>query len=179
VRAASGGPPVVKRIAVLLCRFSDTTDYTPHPKSWYEGLVGSVFPGVSHYWQEASYGLFNFDGSVVYGWYNLPRPRSYYLNPPGGFYGYDYGKLLADATAVADADVNFPAFPEISICVNDKLATPAGLANAGVTPVPTELYREVKRQRQKVETVWGSAGVGALRDRWLRHTACGPATCDT
>ena len=64
----------------ILCRFADATDVTPYPVSHFEQLMGSSYPGLDHYWREVSYGnIPDLAGSVVVGWYNLPRPRSYYV----------------------------------------------------------------------------------------------------
>ena len=58
----------------ILCRFGDATDVTPYPVSHYEKLMGASYPGLGHYWREVSYGKVNLTGSMVVGWYNLPRP---------------------------------------------------------------------------------------------------------
>jgi hypothetical protein len=115
--------PVAKPYALILCRFADTTEFTPHPPSYYQGLMGDVYPGASHYWREASFDALNVGGSAVFGWYDLPHPRSYYLNAAGD--GMDIARLFADATAVADADVYYPNFAGINILVNDNLVGPS------------------------------------------------------
>ena len=56
----------------ILCRFGDSTDVTPYPVSYYEGLMGASDSGLAHYWRELSYGKINLTGSKVAGWYNLP-----------------------------------------------------------------------------------------------------------
>lgn len=117
--AAGMVAPVVKPYALILCRFSDTTGVTPHPPSWYAGLMSDAFPGATHFWQEASYGNVVFTGSTVFGWYNLPRPRSYYLNSSGTL--MDTQRVLNDALAVANPDVNFADFAGMNIFLNDNL----------------------------------------------------------
>lgn len=59
----------------ILCRFADATQFTPHFVSHYERMMGSSEPGsLGHYWREISYGNIDLTGSVVVGWYDLPRP---------------------------------------------------------------------------------------------------------
>ena len=105
----------------ILCRFADATDVTPHPVSYYEGLMGSAEPQLGHYWKEVSYGnIPDLRGSMVVGWYNLPRPRSYYLSihERGGGEDLEADRAMKDCTAVADADVFFPAFYGINLVFN-------------------------------------------------------------
>src|SRR5688572_27040629 len=47
----------------ILCRFADMTNVTLHDKSYFEGFVGSVYPGLDHYWRELSYETVNLIGS--------------------------------------------------------------------------------------------------------------------
>lgn len=134
--ALAGGPaPAAEPAAVagaypwvtILCRFADSPTVTPHPKNHYEQLMGSAYPGLDHYWREASYGNVNLDGSAVAGWYTLPHPRSTYVydrNGNGVIDGpddVDLQKLTADCTGVADADVYFPAFLGINVVLNQDL----------------------------------------------------------
>ena len=108
----------------ILCRFADATHITPHPVSYYEGLMGASELGLGHYWREVSYGnIPDLRGSVVVGWYNLPRPRSYYVYDEDGDGEEDYGsqRLTDDCTAVADADVFFPDFDGINLFFNGDL----------------------------------------------------------
>jgi len=108
----TGSQPFV----MILCRFADSTSVTPHPKSWFEGLLGNTYPGMDHYWREASYGKLNLIGSKVVGWYNLPQARSY----------YDPGRALEDCTAAADGDVFFPNFAGIILEFNDVISYGSG-----------------------------------------------------
>ena len=106
----------------ILCRFADATDVTPHPVSWYEGMLGSSYPGLEHYWREVSYGtITDLAGSVVVGWYNLPRPRSYYLYiDEDGREDFETDRAVEDCTVVADADVFFPDFDGINLIFNQQ-----------------------------------------------------------
>ena len=99
----------------ILCRFADATDVTPHPSSHYEKLMGMSYPGLGHYWNEVSDGnLPDLNGSRVVGWYNLPRPQSYYR----GTESYETEKILEHCTAAADADIFFPNFAGINLVFN-------------------------------------------------------------
>ena len=105
----------------ILCRFADATDVTPHPVSHFEQLMGSSYPGLDHYWREVSYGNISLTGSVVVGWYNLPRPRSYYLYiGENGGEDFELERAVEDCTAIADADVFFPDFDGINLVFNQQ-----------------------------------------------------------
>ncbi len=117
--AVTGSQPWV----TILCRFGDSTNVTPHPKSWFETLMGSAYPGMDHYWRELSYNQMNLTGSVVVGWYDLPQPRSYYVydQDNDGSEELDFERATTDCTAVADPDVYFPDFVGINLMFNDTL----------------------------------------------------------
>ena len=124
----------------ILCRFADATDVTPHPVSFYERMMEASYPGLEHYWREVSDGhLPNLDGSVVVGWYNLPRPKSYYASSrpaprveDGRLYDYDAGKIAADCAAAADRAVFFPDFKGFSVVLNEDFDPPiSNLARGG------------------------------------------------
>ena len=111
----------------ILCRFGDATDVTPHPVSYYEGLMGSAEPQLGHYWNEVSYGnIPDLSGSIVTGWYNLPQPRSYYVYDRNGDGKEDHKdlngqRLTEDCIAAGDADVFFPDFWGINLIFNGEL----------------------------------------------------------
>ena len=108
----------------ILCRFGDATDVTPHPVSFYEGMMGASYPGLEHYWREVSDGnIPDLRGSVVVGWYNLPRSRSYYVSDTDGDgqEDADLNRATEDCTTVADADVFFPDFYGINMIFNQQL----------------------------------------------------------
>lgn len=111
--AVIGSQPFV----TVLCRFSDTPNVTPHPVSWFEGLLGSAYPGIDHMWRQVSFNNINLTGSVIHGWYNLPLPRSSYID----WFGADLEALARDCTAAADADVFFPSFIGVNLIFNADL----------------------------------------------------------
>ena len=120
-------------LVTILCRFADATDVTPHPVSHYEGLIGSSPRSLDHYWREVSYGNIDLAGSVVVGWYNLPRLRSYYVydRDGDGEEDHDFRRLIEDCTAAGDADVFFPDFWGINLVFNQSLGSAAGVAGIG------------------------------------------------
>ncbi len=107
----------------ILCRFGDSTNVTPYPVSYYEGLMGASDSGLAHYWRELSYGKINLTGSKVAGWYNLPRPRSYYVydRDGDGEEDFDSERLVQDCIAAGDSDVFFPDFWGINLVFNQYL----------------------------------------------------------
>lgn len=123
--------------ATILCRFGDSTAITPKPLSHFQTLMGSSYPGMDHYWREVSYGNISIEASTVVGWYNLPRPKSYYRydkNGNGLFEAdeFEAQKAAQDCSGVADADVFFPNYDGISFLFNEELAEEgygAGLSN--------------------------------------------------
>ena len=116
IRGGGGGTNVPW--VTLLCRYSDSPDLTPNDIPWFEGLLGSTYPGINHYWQQISYNYANINGSMVKGWYNLPQPKSYYTAESGEI---DWNRAAVDCTAVADMDVDFNQFDGINLWFNDDL----------------------------------------------------------
>lgn len=107
-----------KRYVSLLCRFGDVPT-TPHDSDYYRTLMGGTYPGMSHYWDEVSFGRLQLDGSDVFGWYHLPQPRGYYFHEDGRTNG---DKIRDDCTAAADADVYFPHYDGIIFWMNAELS---------------------------------------------------------
>lgn len=104
--------------AWILCRYSDdpSTPFTPGQVAY---MTGTSYPGAGDFYDELSEGHANLAGTTVYGWYNLPKPRSAYVQ---GSY-LDLAGLTSDCVAAADADVYFPGFYGITIQVNGDLDT--------------------------------------------------------
>ncbi len=112
--ALTGSQPWVS----ILCKFSDIST-EPNPLSYFQGMYGSSFPQLDHYWREQSYNQVNVLGSGAYGWYVLPHPRSYYItgNPPVA----NLDALFSDCTAAADPYVYFPNYVGINQMFNSDL----------------------------------------------------------
>ena len=105
--------------ASILCRFGDSTGVTPHAPSWFDTEVsGASAPSLDHYWRETSYNNINLTGSQVFGWYDLPQPRSAYFDASGNA---NLDLLAQDCAAAADAQVFFPSYTNINLMFNDNL----------------------------------------------------------
>ena len=128
-----------QKFATILCRFGDSTDFTPEPISYAENLIDRV----NHYYQDISYNKINLDGSVVEGWYNMPEPRSdYSLEGVGN--QIDIMKLTADCTTAADDDIFFPDYDGINFFFNQNLF---GITSVGANNVPLLLDGNFKLYR--------------------------------
>jgi Divergent InlB B-repeat domain len=116
-QAVSGPQPW----ATVLCRFADFASTTPNPVSYFQSLVmGGTAPSLDHFWREHSYNNVNLAGSAVYGWYNLPQPRSYYVY--GNPLQLDFSRAGNDcAGAAAGAGVSFTSFVGINLIFNADL----------------------------------------------------------
>lgn len=101
--------------ANILCRFKNDPSQ-PKNVSYINGLFGTTFPGLNHYWREVSYNNINLDGTATYGWYELPYDRNYYLNQ-----GDMLDALARDCTARADSSVHYPSYVGINLMFNADL----------------------------------------------------------
>lgn len=83
-------------------------------------MMGSSEPGsLGHYWREVSYGNIDLTGSIVVGWYDLPRSYSYYVYDRDGDGEGDHNtQRTVEDCAAADADVFFPDFYGINLVFN-------------------------------------------------------------
>ena len=108
--------------ASVMCKFSDVPT-EPKTLSFFQGMYRSLKPGLDHYWRELSFDLANVNGSRAFGWYTLPRPRSYYIydRNADGVADADLERLAKDCTAAADAEVYFPAYVGINMMFNQTL----------------------------------------------------------
>ena len=106
----------------VMCKFADVPA-EPQPLSYFEGMYGSAYPGLDHFWREVSYDIANVTGSDAAGWYVLPKPRSYYVydQDGDGVPDLDWTRAANDCTAVADADIYYPDFVGINLMFNDLL----------------------------------------------------------
>lgn len=110
--AVTGSQPWV----TIMCRFSDIAT-EPNDLAYFQGMYGSSFPGLDHYWREVSYSYANVLGSNAYGWFTLPHARSYYI--PSDSANLD--ALFTDCTGVADPMVNFSPYVGINMMFNADL----------------------------------------------------------
>ncbi|HEY5649531.1 MAG TPA: hypothetical protein VIU33_08530, partial [Nitrospiria bacterium] len=109
-QAISGPQP----FATLACKFKDYKK-VPQRISYLDGMMGSQFPGMDHYWQENSYGIINMTGSGQFGWYSLPGRSTDYCTGPGQC---DIYQMLDDCVAEAAPDVYFPDYVGINLVFN-------------------------------------------------------------
>jgi M6 family metalloprotease-like protein len=111
-----------QRYVWILCRFSDNPS-TPEQPAWFQTQATGPYPSLDTFWREVSFNKINLLGSDVFGWYNLPHPRSYYVYDMDndGQVEADLDRLVNDATAVADADVFFPDYIGINVILNGNL----------------------------------------------------------
>jgi len=74
------------------------------------------------YWREVSYNKANIIGSVAYGWFVLPSPRSAYVTTDANNHTTaDLTKLFNDCTGVANATVDFSHFVGVNTMYNGDL----------------------------------------------------------
>ncbi len=106
------------KYVTLMVKFSDVST-EPKNLAYFQGMYGSSAPGLDHYWRELSFDNVNIVGSQCYGWFTLPQPRSYYIT--GSPETANLDQLWLDATAAADATVDFSQFHGINIMFNDTL----------------------------------------------------------
>jgi len=115
--------PVVsgtRRIAMLLLKYSDSSAYTPNDAAYYSNLMNPTTNSVNTFYREESYGLLSIQADV-YGWYTLPRPRSYYVYGSLTTCGVYFDRLVSDGVAAADPYVSFPQYDDVSFVMNDYL----------------------------------------------------------
>lgn len=140
--------PSPYRAVALLCRYAGKSDI-PHPVSWYEEVLDSIFPEIDHYWREQSYNQFIFGGSIVRGWYDLPYDEAHYLTPSTSIAQVD------DCINIASNDVYFPDYATISVFVNGDIYQVAGLAaivNKSLNGQPPQRYGYSVFPRQVIMT---------------------------
>jgi M6 family metalloprotease-like protein len=107
--AITGNQP----IAVVLCKFTDRTG-EPHPQSYYQNMfseTGAGQSGVFDYWKDNSYGQLDLTGTVVKGWYTVPKTVAEWNALPRN------GKVDACATQ-ADPDIDFSKYAGVVTLTN-------------------------------------------------------------
>ncbi len=100
----------------IMCKFSDVSA-EPRDLNYFSNMYSSSYPGMDHYWREASYNRVNIAGSSAHGWFTLPQPRSYYV--PNNKLNFE--AITNDCTAAADPYVYFPNYVGINLMFNDDL----------------------------------------------------------
>ena len=124
IDALSASPsPVVsgtKKMAMILLRYSDSSAYAPDDVTYYSNLMNPAMNSVNAFYREESYGLLGFRADV-YGWYDLPNPRSYYVYGSLTTCGVYFNRLVNDGVALADRYVYFPQYDDVSFVMNDYL----------------------------------------------------------
>ena len=102
----------------ILCRYGDDPS-TPHDAPWYRNIWEHPDYGLEEYWMHASYGNLIVNGSLVLGWYDLPRARSEYV-PAGSTYA-DTDLMASDCAGQADPNIDFSQYAGIVFWFNGKL----------------------------------------------------------
>ncbi|HEX2203395.1 MAG TPA: putative Ig domain-containing protein, partial [Longimicrobium sp.] len=117
-RAAEAAAAVAPQaFVVLLCRFADDAS-SPVTTGQMETVMGPTYPGMRHYYAELSGDPGVMAANRVAGWFDLPRPRSAYVNGTET----DHGALARDCAAAADPTVDFAPYYGIAFQLNGALA---------------------------------------------------------
>ena len=119
-----------QKLAVLLCKFSDTSQIEPNPRSYYEDLfIKRGTGGLNDYWIAASLGAINLDGSQVFGWKTFDITRDAFVAANPGRWG-----KIQDAINRFTEEVDTSKFDKVvalfNVDVND------GGADGGVLGQP-------------------------------------------
>ena len=113
-----------RRFVNLLCRFADSPAVEPHPAPFYSDLLSPVFPGLSHYWRESSFGAFDLAGSdTMAQWVSLPHPRDHYIKSESAPNGNLWDPLMRDCVAAADPLVPFADYAGVNAFFNVSLGS--------------------------------------------------------
>lgn len=142
----------------VMCKFADVPD-EPKALPYFQGMYGSSFPGLDHYWREVSYGAIDLVGSTAVGWYTLPQPRSYYVYDADndGDEDLDWPRAANGCTAVADPDLYFPTYAGINLMFNAELD---GHAWGGGWTLPWD--GQLKYYSMTLEPPWAYGNVTVL-----------------
>jgi len=115
----------------ILCQFPEQNLGSSYPQyvskynsSYFNGLMGSNYPGMSYYWNEASYGLVNLNGTITIGPVTLPHTRSYYI-PTATADSNSLNSLFDDCTQQVDPSVNFANYFGVNMLFNSDLDSSA------------------------------------------------------
>lgn len=103
--------------AVILCKFSDIAT-EPLPRQRYVDMYANAPGGTDAFFREASRGRLTMEGTRVFGWYTLPKPRADYTDAAGEA---RLSLMATDCLATADADVDFSQFGGIGTHYNSRI----------------------------------------------------------
>lgn len=119
----------------LLCRFADSPPEPPQPPAYFDGLFGSEFPGINHYYQTISFGAVNLDGTTTTDqWFTLPEDMGYYRSLISFTVVEGLLYLAQDCVTAADDLVDFSPYDGINFIFDRPVApfafgTPDEFAN--------------------------------------------------
>ena len=103
--------------AVILCKFADIAT-EPLPRQRYVDMYANTPGGTDAFFREASRGRLTMEGTRVFGWYTLPKPRAEYTNASGEAI---LSTMATDCLATADADVDFSQYGGIGTHFNSRI----------------------------------------------------------
>ena len=175
-----------KKWVTILCRFADSSNDTPESPGYFKQLFGNEFPGLSHYWNEISYGSFSFEVERVAGWYDLPYPELAYVSSSGT---NSIQKLVTECAAAADLYLKFTDYDGIIMVFNRKLQNYAFAGTATlnldaqkksyrIAVIPRTAIHEQRIWVQEINNAFGfpqvSSSDKALDSLW---NSAGTQTC--
>ncbi|HJV08815.1 MAG TPA: Ig-like domain repeat protein, partial [Acidimicrobiales bacterium] len=105
--------PATRPLAVILCKPNDRPA-EPHPKSYYEAMFnesGNGQGGVFDYWRDVSYGQLSVSGTVVKGWYTVPKTTAEWN-------ALARGDDIDACASTAKNDVDFSKFAGVVVLTN-------------------------------------------------------------
>ena len=114
---APGWAITTRPYAVILCKFADMAS-EPLPRERYVDMYANAPGGTDAFFREASRGRLTMEGTTVFGWYTLPKPRAGYTNASGEA---DLNLMATDCLGVADPDVDFSKFGGVGTHYNSRI----------------------------------------------------------
>jgi hypothetical protein len=105
--------PATRPLAVILCKPSDRLT-EPHPPSYYEAMfneTGNGQGGMFDYWRDVSYGQLSVSGTVVKGWYTVPKTVAEWN-------ALARGEDIDACASTAKDDVDFSKFAGVVVLTN-------------------------------------------------------------
>lgn len=109
----AGAAPATRPLAVILCKPSDRPA-EPHAPSYYEAMfneTGNGQGGMFDYWRDVSYGQLSVSGTVVKGWYTVPKTTVEWNN-------LARGEDIDACASMAKDDVDFSKFAGVVVLTN-------------------------------------------------------------